>query len=195
MAGNPSVDASFDHAERWCDEAKALREILLESDLTEELKWGKPCYTYGGRNVCIVQRMKDFLALLFFKGALLKDTGGVLELQGPNSRAGYRMRFTSVQDVASMAKTINAYVHQAIEVERAGLQLDSREENEPSVAEEFQAALDGSPDLSAAFAALTPGRQREYNLYFSAAKRRETRVSRIEKCVPKIRDGKGLRDG
>lgn len=138
MSRKPSVDGSFDQAERWRDEANALRAVLLKSGVTEELKWGKPCYTHEGRNVCIVQRMKDFLALLFFKGALLKDADGVLERQGPNSRAGYRMRFTSVEDVTRLAKTIRAYVHEA--------------------------------------------------------KRRETRVARIEKCTPRILDGKGLRD-
>ena len=138
--------------------------------------------------------MNDFLALLFFKGALLKDPGGVLEVQGPNSRAGYRMRFTSVQDVARRAETISAYVCEAIEAEMAGLKVDFGNRDEVVVAEEFQAALDESPALRAAFAALTPGRQRGYNLHFSAPKRSETRLSRIEKYIPRILDGKGLRD-
>jgi uncharacterized protein YdeI (YjbR/CyaY-like superfamily) len=119
-----TLDKSFGNATRWRQEALELRKVLLKCDLTEELKWGKPCYTHGGKNICIIQRMSDFLALLFFKGALLKDPAKLLEVQGPNSRAGYRMRFTGVQDVARAAKTINAYAREAIEVEKAGLKVE-----------------------------------------------------------------------
>ncbi|WP_419941316.1 DUF1801 domain-containing protein [Candidatus Palauibacter sp.] len=125
MAGNPEVDKAFSNAMRWRQEADQLREILLECGLTEELKWGNPCYAHDGRNICIIQRMKNFLALMFFKGALLRDPNGVLERQGPNSRAGFRMRFTGVQDVARKAKSIRAYTREAIEVEQAGL-LDGK---------------------------------------------------------------------
>jgi uncharacterized protein YdeI (YjbR/CyaY-like superfamily) len=118
MARNPKVDKSFSNATRLRQEAEKLREVLLECGLTEELKWGKPCYTYNGKNICIIQRMKDFLALLFFKGALLKDPDDVLEVQGPNSRAGYRIRFSSAQDVTRMAKSIKAYTREAIELEK-----------------------------------------------------------------------------
>jgi uncharacterized protein YdeI (YjbR/CyaY-like superfamily) len=192
MARIPEIDKSFSNAKHWVQEANALRDILLACGLTEELKWKKPCYTHAGKNICIIQRMKGFLALLFFKGALLKDRDDILEVQGPNSHAGYRIRFTSVEDVARMAKSIKAYVREAIDVEEAGLKVPSARELD--LPEELIDRLDEDPDFKAAFDALTPGRQRGYLLFFCDAKQSKTRVARIEKCRHKILDGKGLHD-
>jgi uncharacterized protein YdeI (YjbR/CyaY-like superfamily) len=158
MPGNPDVEPSFRNATRWRAEADALRRILLECDLTEALKWGKPCYVHDGSNICIVQRMKDFLALLFFKGALLEDPDGVLEVQGPNSRSGYRMRFTSVQEVSRLKKSIKACVQQAIDVEKSGLELEKA--GDPDYPEELIDAFDDDPDFKVAFDQLTAGRRR-----------------------------------
>lgn len=192
MARNPDVDTSFRNAKLWLEEADNLREILLRCGLTEDLKWGKPCYAFDGKNICIIQRMKDFLALMFFKGALLKDPDGVLEAQGPNSRVGYRIRFISVQDVANKAKSVKACVREAIEVEKAGLKVEKRTDLE--CPEELIARFDEDPDFKAAFDDLTPGRRRGYVLHFSAAKQSKTRSARIEKYRSKILSGKGLHD-
>ena len=192
MARNPDVDAAFGEAGRWRAEAEALRDILLGSGLSEELKWGKPCYTSGGRNICIVQRMNDFLALLFFKGALLRDPEGVLEVQGPNSRSGYRMRLTSVEEVEKRAAVIGACVREAIEIEKAGLTVEGRAE--PDRPDELTARLDEDAEFRAAFEGLTPGRQRGYVLYFSGARQSKTRAGRIEKYRSRIMQGRGLHD-
>ena len=192
MARNPDVDPAFSDARRWRAEAETLRGILLDSGLSEELKWGKPCYASGGRNICIVQRMNDFLALLFFKGALLRDPEGVLELQGPNSRSGYRIRFTSVEEVSKRAELIRAYVREAIEVEKAGLKIEAK--GEPDYPDELIDKLDEDADFRAAFEGLTPGRRRGYVLHFSDAKRSKTRADRIEKYRSKIMGGQGLHD-
>jgi uncharacterized protein YdeI (YjbR/CyaY-like superfamily) len=192
MVHNPEVDAYIERSERWPDEMTTLRPILLDCGLSEDIKWGKPCYGHDGRNIAIVQEMKDFLALMFFKGALLDDPDGVLEDQGPNSRSARRMRFTSVDDVNRLADTITAYVADAIDVEEAGLEVGPAPE--PALVDELQHRLDRDPALEAAFKALTPGRQREYNLYFSDAKQAATREARVERYAEKILDGKGLRD-
>ena len=176
----------------WPDEMIALRPILLACGLTEEFKWRKPCYSHGGKTIVIVQEMKDFLALMFFKGALLKDPAGVLEDQGPNSRSARRIRFASVEDVLRLGDTVKTYVDEAIAVAVAG--LDVGPAPELVLVEELQNRLDGDPALDAAFAALTPGRQREYNLYFAGAKQAKTRTARVDKYAPKILDGEGLRD-
>ena len=169
-----------------------LRQVLLGSGLTEEIKWGKPCYSHGGRNIAIIQEMKDFLGLMFFKGALLSDPDGVLEEQGPNSRSARRIRFTSAEDVARLTDTVRAYIAEAIENEQAGLTVDPPPELVP--VEELQNRLDEDPAFRAAFESLTPGRQREYNLYISSAKKATTREARIDTCAPKILEGRGLRD-
>jgi len=191
-AKNPTIDRSFSQARDWRLEAGRLREILLASSLTEELKWGKPCYTHDGKNVCIIQRMKGFLALLFFKGALLSDPDGVLEVQGPHSRAGYRMRFTSVEDVERMKKIVKAYVREAIAVEEAGLKVEKG--GDLVYPQELTDAFDADAEFKVAFENLTAGRQRGYVLHFSDAKQSKTRVARIEKYRRKILDGKGLQD-
>ena len=189
---NPKVDACIRRSDMWPEEMAGLRPILLGCGLTEEIKWRKPCYSHEGGNVVILQEMKEFLALMFFKGALLKDPEGVLEEQGPNSRSARRIRFTSVEDVARLAGTVKAYIDEAIEVEEAGLTVGPAPEL--LLAAELRSRLDQDPALKAAFEALTPGRRREYNLYFSGAKQAKTRAARVEKYVGKILDGKGFRD-
>ena len=192
MVANPDVDAYIERSQKWPEEMAELRPILLGCGLTEEIKWGKPCYRHDGSNIVIVQEMNKFLALMFFKGALLEDPEGVLEQQGPNSRSARRIRFTSVVDVTRLADTVKAYVEEAIDVEEAGLELGPPPEL--GLVDELQHRLDRDPALKAAFESLTPGRQREYNLHFSGAKQAATRAARVEKYVQKILDGKGLRD-
>jgi len=189
---NPKVDAYIARSELWPEEMSGLRPILLDAGLTEEFKWGKPCYSHDGANIAILQEMKPHLALMFFKGALLADPDGVLEEQGPNSRLARRMRFTSMEDVARLSDAVRSCIREAIEVEEAGLELP--ETPHLVLVKELQDRLDQDPNLRAAFEALTPGRQREYNLYFSDAKRAETRASRVDKHVPTILAGRGLRD-
>jgi uncharacterized protein YdeI (YjbR/CyaY-like superfamily) len=189
---NAKVDAYIARSEKWSSEMTGLRPILLGCGLAEEIKWGKPCYDYEGKNIAILQEMKDFLALMFFKGALLSNPEGVLEEQGPNSRSARRICFRSSEDVARLADTVKAYVKEAIDVEAAGLEVGPA----PAVVfvAELQARLDQDATFKAAFETLTPGRQREYNLHFSDAKQAATRGSRIEKYAAKILAGKGFRD-
>jgi len=189
---NPQVDAYIARSQMWPEEMTALRPILLGCGLTEEIKWGKPCYGHEGKNIAIMQEMKDFLALMFFKGALLSDPDGVLEKQGPNSRSALRIQFTTVDDVARLGDTVTAYIAEAIDVEEAGLEVSPAPDL--VLVDELQHRLEDDPALRAAFEALTPGRQREYNLYISDAKQATTREARVEKCAPKILDGKGFRD-
>ena len=189
---NPKVDAYIARSQKWPEEMTELRPILLGCGLTEEIKWGKPCFSHEGRNIAILQEMNDFLALMFFKGALLDDPRGVLEEQGPNSRSARRIRFTSVDDVTRLADTVTEYIQDAIDVEDAGLEVGPAPE--PVLAVELRHRLEHDPELKAAFEALTPGRRREYNMYFSAAKQAATRENRIDKYAQKILDGKGFRD-
>ena len=187
-----SIETFFAKRARWRDEAQRLRAILLDQGLREELKWGKPCYTHGGANVCILQKMKGFLALMFFKGALLDDPEGLLEEQGENTRSARRLCFTSVDQVAQRERAVRGFVAKAIAAEEAGLELP-----EPPalvLVEELRARLDADPTLRAAFDALTPGRQRAYHLHISGAKQSATRARRVEQHVPRILAGKGLRD-
>ena len=192
MQDFPDVDAYIEASDQWPDESRALRPLLLASGLDERIKWGKPCYALGDGNIVLVQEFSDHLALMFFKGILLQDPAGVLEDQGPNSHAAKRMTFRSVEDVQGRADLVTAYVSEAIEVEEAGTPLPPRPEEE--MAEELRERLSSDPELSAAFDELTPGRQREYNLHVSDAKRVSTREDRVDKIVPRILDGKGLRD-
>mgnify|MGYP001820180600 CR=1 FL=1 len=189
---NPQVDAYIRESNRWPEEIARLRPILLSCGLAEDIKWGKPCYSHDGRNIVIIQEMKGFLALMFFKGALLKDPDGVLEEQGPNSRSARRIEFTSVDDVARLADTIEAYIAEAIDVEGAGLKVGPAPDLVPI--DELQRRLEDDPAFEAAFEALTPGRRREYNLYVSSAKQARTRETRIEKYAQNILEGRGLRD-
>lgn len=189
---NPKVDAYIERSEKWPEEMTDLRPILLSCGLREEIKWGKPCFSHEGRNIVILQEMKEFLALMFFKGALLKDAKGVLEEQGSDSRSARRIRFTSVEDVARLADTVKAYVDEAIDIEEAGLKVGPAPE--PVFVEELVNRLGSDPAFKAAFEALTPGRQREYNLYFAGAKQAKTREARVGKYAQKILDGKGFRD-
>ena len=186
------VDAYIERSEQWPDEMATLRPILLSCGLSEQIKWGKPCFSHDGKNIAIFQEMKGFLSLMFFKGALLSDPDGVLVEQGPNSRSALRIEFTSVDDVTRLAETVRAYVEEAIDVEEAGLEVGPAPE--VVFVEELQARLDEDKAFRKAFEALTPGRQREYNLYFSDAKQAATREARVEKYAPKILEGKGFRD-
>jgi uncharacterized protein YdeI (YjbR/CyaY-like superfamily) len=190
---NPKVDEYLRKRTNWRAEMKKLRRILLDCRLTEELKWGKPCYTFQNSNIAIIQGFKDTCALLFAKGALLKDPHGILEKPGENTQAARRILFTNVRAIADMEPVLKAYIHEAIAAERAGLEVAFKKNPEP-VPEELQNKLDKIPALKAAFTALTPGRQRGYILYFSAAKQSGTRESRITKCMPQILKGKGLND-
>ena len=192
MLPNPAVDAYVQGSDQWPEEMTDLRPILLRCGLTEEIKWGKPCYSHDGKNIVILQEMKEFLALMFFKGALLNDPEGVLEEQGPNSRSARRIRFTSVEDVARLADTVTGYIDEAIDVAEAGLEVGPPPEL--VLVEELQRRLDHDPALKTGFESLTPGRQREYNLYFSGAKQATTREARVDKYAEKILSGKGLRD-
>jgi uncharacterized protein YdeI (YjbR/CyaY-like superfamily) len=192
---NPKVDFFFVKKERWQKEFQQLRKIVLEcGDLTEELKWGKPCYTFQGRNVVLIHGFKEYCALLFMKGALLKDAEGILIQQTENVQAGRQIRFTSLDEIVRLERALKAYIKEAIEVEKAGLEVTLKKTSEFKMPEEFQIRLDGSARLKKAFDALTPGRQRGYLLYFSGAKQEKTREARVEKYIPQILDGKGLDD-
>jgi len=191
---NPKVDAYISKAKKWRKESEKLRMILLDCGLTEELKWGKPCYTFREGNVVIIQGFKDYCALLFFKGVLLKDANGVLVKTGENTRVGRQIRFTDLREIVKMEAILNAYIRQAIEVEKAGLKVDSQANTELKLPEEFKNKLDEIPALKTAFNALTPGRQRAYSFYFSAPKQSKTRESRVEKCMRQILNGKGLNE-
>jgi uncharacterized protein YdeI (YjbR/CyaY-like superfamily) len=194
MNMNPNVDFFFDKAKKWQDELVRLRTMALDCGLTEELKWGVPCYTYQNSNVVLIHAFKEYCALLFFKGALLNDAEGILIRQTENVQAARQVRFTNAKEIAGMERVLKAYIYEAIEVEKAGLKVPLKKTKEFAVPEEFQSKLDKLPALKKAFNALTPGRQRAYLLYFSAPKQSKTRVSRVEKCLPQILDGKGLDD-
>jgi len=191
---NPKVDGFFKKAKKWRGEFEKLRILCLDCGLAEELKWGKPCYTYQESNIVLIHGFKDYCALLFFKGALLKDPKRILVQQTENVQAARQIRFTSVREIVEMEATLKAYIKEAIEVDKAGLEISYKKTSEFVVPEEFQNRLDESLALKNAFDALTPGRQRGYILYFSAPKQSKTRQARIEKCVPQILDGKGLND-
>lgn len=191
---NPKVDAFLGRAAKWRPEMERLRMILLDCPLTEELKWGVPCYTFQQRNVVLIQAFKEYCALLFVQGALLQDAHGILVRQTENVQAARQIRFTSVRQIEEMEPILKAYVGEAIEAEKAGLKVAFARGAEATFPEEFQARLDETPDLRAAFGALTPGRQRAYILYFSAPKQAKTRASRVEKCLERILSGKGLDD-
>jgi uncharacterized protein YdeI (YjbR/CyaY-like superfamily) len=191
---NPKVDFCFSKAKRWQNELRKLRMIVLTCGLAEELKWGQPCYTFENKNIVLIHGFKEYCALLFFKGALLKDPKGLLIQQTKNVQAARQIRFTRVRQIVAMAPILKAYIREAIEVEKAGLKVRLKETSEFDVPEEFQRKLDDIPALRNAFDALTPGRQRAYLFHFSAARQSKTRQSRVEKCLPQILKGKGLND-
>lgn len=199
---NPKVDFYFSKEGQWQEEIKVLRTIILNCGLTEELKWGTPCYTFPGAmgssksNIVLIHVFKEYCALLFFKGALLHDAKNILIQQTENVQSARQMRFTDVKEIIKLKASIKAYIFEAIEVEKAGLKVAFKKTAAYAVPEEFKKRLaaKGSASLKKAFDALTPGRQRAYLLFFSAPKQSKTRESRIEKCVPQILNGKGLND-
>lgn len=191
---NPEVDIYLSKAKKWQEELEKLRMIVLDCQLTEELKWGKPCYSFQKSNIIIIIGFKEYCALLFFKGALLSDANGILVKAGENSQAGRQIRFTNIREIVEMETTLKAYIYEAIEVEKAGLKVNLIKNTELIFPEELQYKLDEIPALKTAFEALTPGRQRAYNIYFSQPKQSKTRESRVEKCIQQILNGKGLND-
>lgn len=191
---NPKADFFFTKAGKWREEYEKLRVIILGAGLTEQVKWGKPCYASEGKDIVLMHGFKEYCALLFFKGALLKDPKGMLVQQTENVQAARQIRFKSAGEIDKQERVVKAYIKEAIAVEKAGLEVKYKETSEFKIPEEFQAKLDGSPALKFAFESLTPGRQRGYLLHFSAAKQSKTREARIEKYKPKILKGKGLDD-
>jgi uncharacterized protein YdeI (YjbR/CyaY-like superfamily) len=191
---NPKVDVYLSKAKKWQEEFEKLRMIILDCQLTEELKWGWPCYTFQKSNIVLIHGFKEYCALLFFKGALLKDVNGILNKISENTQAGRQIRFTHVREVVEMEPILKAYIHEAIEVEKAGMKVDFKKTSEFKIPKEFQNKLDENFALKEAFYALTPGRQRAYIFYFSQPKLSKTREARVEKCVDLILDGMGLND-
>ena len=191
---NPKVDFFFNKAKKWQEEFEKLRMIILDCGLTEELKWGQPCYTLQDKNIVLMHGFKEYCALLFMKGALLNDSKGILIQQTENVQAARQIRFTNVGEIVKLETILKAYIHEAIEVEKAGLKVKLKKTSEFKIPEEFQSKLDKSTALKTAFKALTPGRQRAYIYYFSQPKQSKTRESRVEKCMRQILDGKGLDD-
>ena len=191
---NPKVDFFFNKAEKWQEEYEKLRKIVLDCDLTEELKWGCPCYTFQKNNIVLIHGFKDYCALLFHKGALLSDSHSILIQQTENVQAARQIRFVNIREIVELEPVLKAYIFEAIEVEKAGLKVELKKPAEFKVSEEFQSKLDEIPGLKTAFEALTPGRQRSYLLYFSAPKQTKTRELRVENSIPKILSGKGPDD-
>jgi uncharacterized protein YdeI (YjbR/CyaY-like superfamily) len=191
---NPKVDFYFDKNEKWQKELEKMRTIPLDCGLEEKLKWGCPCYTHNENNIVLIHVFKDYCAFLFFKGALLNDPNGILVQQTKNVQSARQIRFTNVKEIVKLEKTIKAYIYEAIEVEKAGLQVKMKKTKEFDMPEEFEKKLDKSAALKKAFYALTPGRQRGYLLYFSSAKQAKTREQRVEKYLKYILAGKGLED-
>jgi uncharacterized protein YdeI (YjbR/CyaY-like superfamily) len=191
---NPKVDFFFKKATKWQKEFQLLRTIVLDCGLTEELKWGQPCYTFEKANVVLIHGFKEYCAFLFFKGALLKDKKKILIQQTENVQAARQVRFTDDRDIMKLKATLKSYIYEAVEVEEAGLKVNFKKTTDFKIPEEFQTKLDKKPALKKAFAALTPGRQRAYIFYFSSAKQSKTRETRINKYVQQILAGKGMDD-
>lgn len=191
---NPKVDFFFNKATKWQQEYEKLRAVALDCGLTEELKWGNPCYTFDEKNIVLIHGFKEYCALLFMKGALLHDDKNILIQQTENVQAARQVRFTNVQEINKLQKNLKALIYEAIEVEKAGLKVQLKKTEEFKMPEEFKNKLEKNKALKKAFEALTPGRQRAYKLYFSAPKQSKTRESRIEKYIPQILNGKGLND-
>lgn len=191
---NPKVDFFFDKAKQWQKEFEKLRTIILDCGLAEELKWGQPCYTFQGKNIILIHGFKEYCAVLFFKGALLHDADSILIQQTRNVQAARQVRFTGVREIVEMSPILKACIYEAIELEKAGLQVKLKKTSDFKLPEEFQNKLDKIPALKTAYYALTPGRQRAYIFYFSQPKQSKTRASRVEKYMAKILNGKGLND-
>jgi uncharacterized protein YdeI (YjbR/CyaY-like superfamily) len=191
---NPKVDWFFDKAEKWKKEFEKLRTIILDCGLDEELKWGQACYTFERRNIVLIHGFKEYCALLFFKGALLNDPEGILIQQTENVQSARQIRFTNLKEIVEKERAIKSYIYEAIEVERAGLQVKLKKTSDFKIPEEFQIKLNKNKDLKKAFEALTPGRQRGYIFHFSQPKQSKTREARVEKYIPQILEGKGLND-
>jgi len=194
MNRNPKVDAVLRQTSKWREEFETLRTIVLDCGLTEELKWYQPCYTLENKNIVLMHGFKEYCALLFFKGVLIKDPKGILIQQTENVQAARQIRFTNVREIVKLKSVLKAYIREAIEVEKAGLKVKLKKTRDFKIPEEFQSKLDEIPGLKTAFEALTPGRQRGYIFHFSQPKQSKTRESRIEKSIPQILDGKGLND-
>ncbi len=193
MTMNPKADAFLNKSKKWRGESAKLRTILLTFPLTEELKWGEPCYTFEGSNVVLIGGFKDYVTLLFFKGALLKDPHGLLVAPG-RTQAARQIRFTSLKEIVAMEAKVKTYIRQAIEVEKSGLKVELKKHSDYAIPEELQKKLDELPALKTAFETLTPGRQRSWMFHISKPKQSATREARVEKCIPKILAGKGLLD-
>jgi uncharacterized protein YdeI (YjbR/CyaY-like superfamily) len=191
---NPKVDAFLSRAKKWQKEFEKLRAIVLGCELAEDLKWGKPCYTFQNKNIVVIQGFKEYCAILFFKGALLKDTKGILIQQTVNMQLPRQVRFTNLREIVKLERTLKEYVFEAVEVEKAGLKVKLKKTSDFKIPEEFQIKLNTLAALKAAFEALTPGRQRGYLFYFSQAKQSKTREARVEKYMQQILNGKGLND-
>lgn len=191
---NPKVNFFFENAGQWQEEFEKLRTIALSTELVEDLKWGCPCYTYEGKNIFLIHGFKEYCALLFFKGALMRDPENILIQQSKNVQAARQIRFTQVEQINDLEKILQAYMFEAFEIEESGAKVEMKKTKEFEMAEEFQEKLDQNPALQKAFKALTPGRQRAYLLHFSSAKQSKTREARIEKCIPQIMEGIGLND-
>ncbi|SEW14788.1 Uncharacterized conserved protein YdeI, YjbR/CyaY-like superfamily, DUF1801 family [Chryseobacterium wanjuense] len=191
---NPKVDFFFDKAKQWQKEFEKLRTIALDTELEEDLKWGCPCYTYQGKNIFLIHGFKEYCALLFFKGALMKDPENILIQQTENVQAARQIRFTDVKQIIDLKKVLKDYMFEAAEIEESGAKVEMKKTREFEMPDEFQKKLDENHELKEAFEALTPGRQRAYLLHFSSAKQSKTRESRIEKYIPEILNGKGLND-
>lgn len=191
---NPKVDFFFNKTGQWQTEFEKLRTIALKTELTEDLKWGCPCYTYEGKNIFLIHGFKEYCALLFFKGALMKDAENILIQQTENVQAARQVRFTNLQQIIDLEHVLNDYIFEAVEIEESGAKVEMKKTHEFNIPEEFAQKLNENPELQKAFEALSPGRQHAYLLYFSSAKQPKTRISRIEKYIPEILNGKGLND-
>lgn len=190
---NSKVDEHINQSKQWKSEMYALRTIILDCQLAEDFKWGKPCYSFQGKNIVIIQGFKEYFALLFFKGGIMKDSKHLLVKMGENTQAGRQMRFENVQDILDKKSIIKDYIFEAVEIEERGEKVEIKKEATP-IPEEFQIKLNENPELKSAFESLTPGRQRAYLFHFSATKQSKTRESRIEKSIPNILEGKGMNE-
>lgn len=191
---NPKVNWFFEKSTKWQEAYQELRDLALSFELTEELKWGCPCYTIGKSNIFLIHGFKDYCALLFMQGALLKDTKNILIQQTENVQSARQLRFANIEEILKCKSTIKSYIKEAIELDKAGLKVELKKTTEYKIPDEFQSAINEISELKIAFEALSPGRQRGYLLYFSSAKQSKTRNERVEKYIPKILDGKGLED-